>query len=123
MELSFAGNVTADPELSFTPNGAARCAFTVAVNSGYRDASGQWKESDPIFQRVIAWRGLGEHLAASVKKGCRVVVTGRLSSRSWEGEKGERHYITEVAATDVGVSLRYATAEVTKVERETAKVA
>lgn len=116
--LTIVGNLTADPELRFTPNGAAVASFTVASTPRYLDRqSGEWKDGDALFMRCSAWRQLGENVAESLRKGTRVLVTGRLKQRSYETREGEKRTVVEMEADEVGPSLRYASAEVRRVER------
>ncbi|MGH2682294.1 MAG: single-stranded DNA-binding protein [Actinomycetota bacterium] len=109
------GNLVDDPELRYTPNGAAVANFRVAVNRRFQDPSGQWKDGETSFFRINAWRTLAENVAESLTKGSRVIVTGRLRSRSWENPEGETRSAVEIEADEVGPSLRWATA---KVERQ-----
>ncbi|MGH7320460.1 MAG: single-stranded DNA-binding protein [Candidatus Rokuibacteriota bacterium] len=104
---AFAGNLTADPELSFTPNGTAVAKFTVAVNRRISDGKGGFKDQVDGFFSCVAWRKLAEHLAESTHKGTRVVVVGRLTQRSWEAPDGSRRTAVEVQVDDIGASLRY----------------
>jgi single-strand DNA-binding protein len=113
------GNLTGDPELRYTPSGAAVANFTVAVTPRRPDGKGGWEDGDTSFLRCTAWRGLAEHVA-ELTKGDRMIVYGRLQQRSWETDAGERRSVVEVQAEDVGPSLRWATA---KPERTSAKAA
>ena len=113
--ITVVGNVTRDPELRFTPNGQAIATFGVAVNRRYQ-SSGEWQESTSFFD-VVAWGTLGENLAESLPKGSRVIVTGRLEQRSYETKEGEKRSRIEIIADEVGPSLRWATAAVTRNER------
>ncbi|HVM12146.1 MAG TPA: single-stranded DNA-binding protein [Actinomycetota bacterium] len=108
------GNLTDDPELRYTPNGAAVANFRVAVNRRYQDQSGQWREEETSFFTVTAWRSLGENAAESLTKGSRVIVAGRLRSRSYETQEGQKRTVVEIEAEDLGPSLRWATAKVEK---------
>jgi single-strand DNA-binding protein len=114
-QVVIVGNLVDDPELRYTPNGAAVANFRVAVNRRFQDASGQWKDGETSFFRINAWRTLAENVAESLTKGSRVIVSGRLRSRSWETPEGETRSAVEVEADEVGPSLRWATA---KVERQ-----
>jgi len=105
------GNVTRDPELRFTPNGAPVCNFGVAWNR-----KGQNDEEIVSFFDVTCWSGLAENVAESISKGDRVVVYGRLDQRSWESQEGERRSKVEIVADDVSPSLRWATVEITRNE-------
>jgi single-strand DNA-binding protein len=108
--VTITGNLTDDPEVTFTPNGAAVCNFRVAVTPRVRDGEG-WKDGDTSFFRVTAWRQLAEHVGDSLSKGDRVIVQGQLRARSWETPEGERRSVVEVTAEEVGPSLKWATAK------------
>src|SRR5688572_9465030 len=111
------GNVTRDPELRFTPSGQALANFGLAVNRMWNDrASGERKEQTSFFD-IVCWAQLGQNVSESVQKGARVIVTGRLEQRSWESESGDKRSKVEIVADEVGPSLRWATAEITKNER------
>lgn len=113
--ITLIGNLTADPELRFTPSGAAVANFTVASTPRTFDRqSGEWKDGDAMFINCAAWRNLAENVAESLTKGSRVIVTGRLRSRSYEGREGERRTVFEIEVDEIGPSLRYATAKVTR---------
>ena len=117
-QVTIVGNLTDDPELRYTPNGAAVANFRVAVSRRTKDeATGQWKDADTSFFRVAAWRSLGENVAETLTRGSRVLVVGRLRSRSWETPEGETRSTVEIEADEVGPSLRWATAKVEKVQR------
>jgi single-strand DNA-binding protein len=117
-QIVIVGNLTDDPELRYTPNGAAVANFRVAVSRRVKDdATGQWKDADTSFFRVNAWRSLGENAAESLTRGSRVVVVGRLRSRSWETPEGETRSTVEIEADEVGPSLRWATAKPEKTTR------
>ena len=107
--VTITGNLTTDPELKFTPNGAAVANFRIAVTSRVRDGN-TWRDGETSFFRVNAWRQLAQHVTDSLAKGDRAVVIGRLRSRSWETPEGERRSVVEVQAEEVGPSLRWATA-------------
>jgi single-strand DNA-binding protein len=111
------GNLTDDPELRYTPNGAAVANFRVAVNRRIPDGSGGWKDAETSFFRVNAWRTLAENVAESLTRGSRVVVVGRLRSRSWETQEGETRSAVEIEADEIGPSLRWATAKVERQQR------
>ena len=114
--LSIVGNLTADPELRFTPSGAAVTNFTVASTPRtFKD--GEWKDGDPLFMRCNVWRQAAENVAESLTKGMRVIVTGRLRQRSYETAEGQRRTVVELEVEEVGPSLKYATAKVNKAER------
>jgi single-strand DNA-binding protein len=115
--VTLVGNITRDPELRFTPSGQANASFGLAVNRRWQDRqSGEWQEAVSFFD-VVCWREMAENAAESLSKGSRVVVTGRLEQRSWDNQQGEKQYKIEVIADDIGPSLRWATAAVTKNER------
>ena len=115
--VTLIGNVTREPEMRFTPSGQQVTNFGLAVNRFWNDrASGERKEQTSFFD-VVCWGQLGENVSASIPKGARVVVTGRLEQRSWETEQGDKRSKIEVVADEVGPSLRWATAEVSKNER------
>jgi single-strand DNA-binding protein len=109
------GNLVDDPELRFTSSGIAVANLRVAVTQRIQQ-DGEWRDGDTSFLRVNAWRGQAEHLADSLSKGDRVMVTGRLRQRSWETPEGDKRSVTEIEADEVGASLKWATA---KVERTT----
>jgi single-strand DNA-binding protein len=116
--ITIVGNVTRDPELRFTTSGQAAASFGLAVNRRWQNRQTQeWEEAVSFFD-VTCWRDLAENVAETVTKGARLIVTGRLEQRSWETDDGERRSRTEVVADEVGPSLRWATAEVTKNERK-----
>jgi single-strand DNA-binding protein len=115
--VTIVGNLVDDPELRYTPNGAAVAKFRVAVSPRFKDESGQWKDGDTSYFTVNAWRALGENAAESLTRGTRVVVTGRLRQRSWENNEGEKRSTIEIEADDVGPSLKWATARVEKTNR------
>jgi single-strand DNA-binding protein len=94
------GNLGRDPEMRYTPNGQAVTQFTVAVNRNYKDASGEWKEETEWF-RVVAWGPLAERTAEYLRKGRKVYVEGRLQTRTWEDQDGQKHYTTELIANTV----------------------
>ncbi len=113
------GNLTADPELRFTPSGAAVANFTVASTPRTFDRqSGEWKDGDALFMRCTIWRDAAEHVAESLTCGDRVVVQGRLRQRSFETRDGDKRTVVELEVDEIGPSLRYATAKVTKASRQ-----
>ena len=116
-QVVIVGNLTDDPELRYTPAGAAVANFRVAVNRRTRDESGQWKDGETSFFRVNAWRTLAENVAESLTRGSRAVVVGRLRSRTWETQEGETRSAVEIEADEIGPSLRWATAKVEKTQR------
>ncbi|HEX3840758.1 MAG TPA: single-stranded DNA-binding protein [Acidimicrobiales bacterium] len=111
------GNLTRDPEIRYTRDGQATTSLGVAVNRRWQNRdSKEWEESTSFFD-VVCWRELAENVALSLTKGARVVVNGRLEQRSWETEEGDRRFKVEIVADDIGSSLRFATADIHKVER------
>jgi single-strand DNA-binding protein len=114
------GNLTADPELRFTPSGAAVASFTVASTPRTFDKqSGEWKDGEALFLRCNIWRQAAENVAESLTRGARVIVNGRLKQRSFETREGEKRTVVELDVDEIGPSLRYATAKVNKVSRGT----
>lgn len=117
--VTLVGNVTRDPELRFTPSGQATASFGLAVNRRWQNRqSGEWEEAVSFFD-VVCWREMAENASESLSRGARVMVTGRLEQRSWENQEGERRSKIEVVADEIGPSLRWATAAITKNERRT----
>jgi single-strand DNA-binding protein len=113
--ITVVGNLTADPELRFTPSGAAVANFTVASTPRNFDRqSGEWKDGDALFMRCNIWRQPAENVAETLTRGMRVMVTGRLRQRSFETREGEKRTVVELEVDEVGPSLRYATAKVNK---------
>jgi single-strand DNA-binding protein len=116
--ITVVGNLTADPELRFTPSGAAVANFTVASTPRIYDRqSGEWKDGEALFLRCNIWREAAENVAESLTRGARVIVTGRLKQRSFETREGEKRTVVEVEVDEIGPSLRYATAKVNKASR------
>ncbi len=116
--ITLVGNLTGDPELRFTPSGAAVANFTVASTPRTFDRqSNEWKDGETLFMRCSIWRDAAENVAESLQRGARVVVTGRLKSRSYETKEGEKRTVIELDVDEVGPSLRYATAKVNKTQR------
>jgi single-strand DNA-binding protein len=112
------GNLTADPELRFTPSGAAVASFTVASTPRTFDRqSGEWKDGEALFLRCNIWRQAAENVAESLTRGARVIVNGRLKQRSFETREGEKRTVVELDVDEIGPSLRYATAKINKVSR------
>ena len=112
------GNLVDDPELRYTPNGAAVVKMRVAVTPRFRDnVSGEWKDGDSSFFTVNAWRSLAENAAESLTRGAAVIIVGRLKQRSWETQDGEKRTVVEIEADEIGPSLRWATAKVEKQSR------
>ena len=116
--ITVIGNLTADPELRFTPNGSAVANFTVASTPRAFDRqSNEWKDGETLFMRCSVWRDAAENVAESLNRGTRVIVSGRLKSRSYETKEGEKRTVIEMEVDEVGPSLRYASAKVTKTQR------
>lgn len=116
--VTLTGNLTKDPELRYTTGGRGVASFGLAVNRRYQ-VNGEWQEQVSFFN-VVAWADLGENAAASLHKGNRIVVTGRLEQRSYETREGEKRNVTEVIADDLGPSLRWAQAQVERISRDSA---
>jgi len=113
------GNLTNDPELRFTPSGAAVASFTVASSSRVLDkTTNEWKDGESVFMRCSVWRQYAENVAESLTKGTRVIVSGRLKQRSYETREGEKRTVMELEVEDVGPALRFATAKVNRVQRQ-----
>ena len=116
--ITVVGNLTADPELRFTPSGAAVASFTVASTPRTFDRqTSEWKDGDTLFLRCSIWREAAENVAESLTKGTRVIVSGRLTQRSYENREGQRQTVVELQVDEVGPSLRYASAKVTRAQR------
>jgi len=116
--ITVIGNITGDPELRFTPSGAAVANFTVASTPRQFDRqSNEWKDGETLFMRCSVWRDAAENVAESLQRGTRVIVSGRLKSRSYETKEGEKRTVVEMEVDEVGPSLRYATAKVNKTQR------
>ncbi|MGY2028553.1 single-stranded DNA-binding protein [Nocardia gipuzkoensis] len=116
--ITVIGNLTADPELRFTPAGAAVANFTVASTPRVFDRnSNEWKDGEALFLRCNIWREAAENVAESLTRGSRVIVSGRLKQRSYETREGEKRTVVELEVDEVGPSLRYATAKVNKTSR------
>ena len=114
--ITVVGNLTADPELRYTQNGVAVANFTIASTPRMFDrASGEWKDGEALFLRASVWRDFAEHVANSLTKGSRVIASGRLRQRSYETKEGEKRTSIELEVDEIGPSLRYATAAVTRV--------
>ncbi len=118
IEMTVVGNLTADPELRFTPSGAAVANLTVANNPRFLDKqTGEWKDGDATFVRCNIWRQMAENVAETLTRGMRVIVQGRLRQRSFETREGEKRTVMELEVDAIGPDLRYATAKVNKVSR------
>ena len=116
--LTVVGNLTDDPELRFTPSGAAVANFTVASTPRFLDKqTNEWKDGDALFLRCSIWRQSAEYVAESLQRGMRVIVQGRLKQRSYETKEGEKRTVYEVEVDDVGPSLRNASAKVNRASR------
>ena len=117
--ITMIGNLTADPELRFLPNGTAMVKFTIASTPRTFDrASGEWKDGDPLFMNCTAFRDIAEHIAESLTRGTRVILTGRLQLSRWEDkETGDKRSAYGVDVDEIGPSLRFAQAKVTRVNR------
>jgi single-strand DNA-binding protein len=116
--LTIIGNLVDAPELRFTPGGQAVVKFRIASTPRYKDSkTGEWKDGDTLFLTCQAWRQLADHIAESLEKGMRAIVTGRLRQRSYETKEGERRTVYELQVDDAGPALSRATAKVTKVSR------
>ena len=114
------GNVTRDPELRFTPSGQAIATFGLAVNRRWQNRQTQEWEEQVSFFDVTCWAQLGQNVADTLVKGSRAIVTGRLEQRSWETDQGDKRSKVEIIADEVGPSLRWATADITRNERKEA---
>jgi single-strand DNA-binding protein len=113
--ITVVGNLTADPELRYTQNGLAVANFTIASTPRTFDrAANDWKDGEALFLRASVWREFAEHVAGSLSKGSRVIATGRLKQRSYETKEGEKRTSFEIEVDEIGPSLRYATAQVTR---------
>src|SRR6187431_3373491 len=116
--ITVIGNLTNDPELRFTPSGAAVANFTVASTPRAFDRqTNDWKDGETLFLRCSIWRDAAENVAESLHKGSRVIVSGRLKSRTYDTKEGEKRTVVELDVDEVGPSLRYATAKVNKTQR------
>jgi single-strand DNA-binding protein len=116
--ITVIGNLTSDPELRFTPSGSAVANFTIASTPRTFDRqSNEWKDGETLFLRASVWREAAENVAESLTKGMRVIVTGRLKSRSYETKEGEKRTVIELEVDEVGPSLRYANAKVNRTQR------
>ncbi|MEU1419212.1 single-stranded DNA-binding protein [Kitasatospora sp. NPDC005751] len=116
--ITVVGNLTDDPELRFTNTGVAMARFTIASTPrSYDKTSGQWKDGTALFLRATAWREVAEHATETLTKGMRVVVTGRLVQHNWQTPEGENRSMLGLDVDDIGPSLKFATAKVTKTQR------
>jgi len=116
--ITVIGNLTDDPELRFTPSGAAVAKFRVASTPRFLDRqTNEWKDGEPLFLQCQVWRQAAENVAESLHRGARVIVSGRLRQRTYETREGEKRTVFELEVDEVGPSLRYATAKVQKMAR------
>lgn len=116
--ITVIGNLTADPELRFTPSGAAVANFTVASTPRkFNKKSNQWEDEETLFMRCSVWRDAAENVAESLQKGMRVIVSGKLKMRSYETKEGEKRSVTEMDVEEIGASLRSATVKVNRPQR------
>jgi single-strand DNA-binding protein len=116
--ITIVGNLTNDPELRFTPSGAAVANFTIASTPRMFDKhSNEWKDGETLFMRCSVWREAAENVAESLTRGTAVIAQGRLQSRSFETKEGEKRTVVEMQVDEIGPSLRRATAKVTKAQR------
>jgi single-strand DNA-binding protein len=120
--VTICGNLTYDPEVTFTGSGQAVCNFRVAVTARIKDGD-RWRDGDTSFYRITAWRQLAEHIGDSLAKGDRVIVTGQLRMRAWETPEGDKRQVVEVTAEEVGPSLRWATAKPERTSKTSGKPA
>src|SRR5580700_10761188 len=116
--ISIVGNITRDPELRFTPTGQATATFGLAVNRRWQNRQTQEWEEATSFIDIVCWRELAENASESLRRGARAIVSGRMEQRSWETEDGQKRSKIEVVADELGPSLRWASAVVTKNERK-----
>ncbi|MBF6328442.1 single-stranded DNA-binding protein [Nocardia transvalensis] len=116
--ITVIGNLTNDPELRKTPSGKRVTTVTIAQNPRFVDRdTGEWKDGEAVFMRCNVWDDMAENVASTLAKGMRVIAYGQLKQHSWETAEGERRWSTDLLVADIGPALRFATAEVTKVER------
>jgi single-strand DNA-binding protein len=120
--VTLVGNLTADPELRFTPSGLQVANLRLAVTPRIREGD-QWKDGETSFHTVTVWRDQAEHAAETLAKGARVIVVGRPKERTWTDQDGTTHQVTEVDAEEVGPSLRWATATLTRTNGTARKAA
>ncbi len=113
--VTLVGNLVEDPELRFTPNGVAMAKISLAVNRRYQ-ANNEWQEETSFF-RGTCWRDMAENVAESLQKGMRVIITGSLEQRTWETQEGDKRSVIELRIDDIGPSVRWATASVTRTPR------
>ena len=119
--VTITGNLTREPEIRYTREGQATAQLGIAVNRRWQDRTTQeWQESTSFFD-IVCWRDLAENVALSLTKGMRVIVTGRLEQRSWETDEGEHRSKVEITADEIGPSLRFATADVQRTQRQSGR--
>jgi single-strand DNA-binding protein len=116
--VTLVGNITREPELRFTGGGKGVASFGLAVNRRFQ-VNGEWQEKVSFFN-VVAWDTLGENAAASLHKGTRIIVNGRLEQRDYETREGEKRTVVEIVADEIGPSLRWARAEIERISRDSA---
>jgi single-strand DNA-binding protein len=112
--VTIIGNLTNDPELRFVNSGAAVVNFTIASTPRMKDKSGEWVDGETVFLRCTLWRGAAENAAESLRKGSRVIATGRLGSRTWETKEGDKRTDLTLEVDELGPSLKYASAVISK---------
>jgi len=116
--ITVIGNLTADPELRFTPSGSAVANFTIASTPRTFDRqSNEWKDGETLFLRASVWRESAENVAESLTKGTRVIISGRLKSRTYDTKEGEKRTVMELEVDEIGPSLRYASAKINRTQR------
>jgi single-strand DNA-binding protein len=116
--ITVVGNLTADPELRFTPSGAAVASFTIASTPRTFDRNtNEWKDGEALFLRCSIWRQAAENVAESLQRGMRVIASGRLKQRSYETREGEKRTVIELDVDEIGPSLKYASAKVNRTQR------
>jgi single-strand DNA-binding protein len=120
--VTITGNLTDDPEVTFTGSGQAVCNFRLAVTPRVRDGD-SWRDGDTSFFRITAWRQLAEHIGDSLAKGDRVIVAGQLRMRAWETPEGDKRQVVEVTAEEAGPSLKWATAKPERASKTSGKQA
>ena len=116
--VTIVGNLTQDPEMRFTPNGVAMVKLSIAVNRRrFNRDSNSWEDGEASFFNATCWRDLAENVSESLRKGTRVMITGSLKQRSWETQEGDRRSMVEIQVDEIGPSLKWATASVTRIPR------
>tara|TARA_R110000764_G_scaffold148376_1_gene236276 strand:+ start:3406 stop:3828 length:423 start_codon:yes stop_codon:yes gene_type:complete len=118
--INIVGTIGKEPELRYTTSGRGICSFSVATNRKWKNKQNDKWEEETCWHNIVAWAELGENAAASLVKGNRVMVSGRLSNRSYDDREGNKKYITEIIADNIGAELRFATCTVERIEREKA---